>query len=74
MAAPTTVEVDTETAVNIAQAAFVAGLLHSALRQTGWTIHEAAAAEGRCTVGCAALFGPGVVADVVVTIRKVDEL
>lgn len=54
---------------DVARAAFVAGLVHSTLRTAGWTIHEADAGEARCTVGVAALFGPGVVADVTVTLR-----
>lgn len=58
--------------VEAAKAAFVTGLVHSTLRQGGWTILEADPAGGRFTVGLAALFEPGVVADVTVTVRPMD--
>jgi hypothetical protein len=60
--------------VETARAAFVAGLVHATLAQVGWHVHEAAPPEGRCTVGCASIFGAGFVADITVTVRQVDEL
>lgn len=56
--------------VAVAQAAFVAGLVHATLRQGGWTILEADPSAGPFTVGCASVFEPGVVADVTVTVRQ----
>lgn len=58
--------------VEVAQAAFVAGLLHGTVAGGGWHVHEAAPVDGRFTVGCAALFGPGVVADVTITVRQME--
>lgn len=63
---------DTPDTVEVAQAAFVAGLLHATVKQGGWHVHEADPAAGRFTVGLAALFAPGVVADVTVTIRELE--
>jgi hypothetical protein len=61
-------------AMDAARAAFVAGLVHATLAQGGWTVLECEPSAGRVRVGCAALFGAGTVADVVVVVRKVDEL
>lgn len=58
--------------VTAAQAAFVAGLVHATLAQGGWTIHEADPCAGRVRVGCAALFGPGVVADITVSMGQLE--
>lgn len=58
--------------LQVAQAAFVAGLMHGTLRAGGWTVLEADPSGGRCTVGLAALFAPGIVADVTVTIREME--
>lgn len=63
-------DVTPDAALEVARSAFAAGLVHSTLRQTGWTVHNADAAGGACTVGLAGIFGPGFVADVVVRVRQ----
>lgn len=63
---------DGQAQLECAEAAFVAGLVHASLRQGGWTILEADASQARFTVGLAAVFEPGVVADVTVTVRQMD--
>lgn len=58
------------TPADLARAAFVAGLIHGNLRQTGWTVHSADPSAGSCTIGLAAIFGPGFVADITVRVRE----
>jgi hypothetical protein len=69
---PPDVMLPAEQSRQVAQAAFVAGLVHATLAQGGWTILEADPATGRVRVGCAALFTPGVVADITVAMGQLE--